>query len=87
VLAAEHFLGFGGVDLVFERIERLGQVVGDVLAALRPLQEHADVVEFLREAVAKFEILGQPPLTLQGLLRFSLFVPEIGRGDLLFELR
>jgi hypothetical protein len=87
VLATEHLLGFGGVDLVFERVERLAQVVGDVLAALRPLQEYADVVELFREAVAELEILGEPPLALQGLLRLSLVVPEIGGGDLLFELR
>jgi hypothetical protein len=86
VLAAEHLLGLGGVDLVFERIERLGEIVGDVLAALRPLEQDADVVELFREAVAELEVLGQPPLALQGLLRFGLVVPEVGRGDLLFEL-
>jgi hypothetical protein len=87
VLAAEHLLGFGGVNLFFERVERLGQFVGDAFAALRPLQQHPDVVELLRKAVAKLEILGEPPLALQGLLRLGLVVPEVGRRDLLFELR
>jgi hypothetical protein len=87
VLAAEHLLGFGGVNLFFERIERLGQVVGDALAVLCPLQQHSEVVELLRETVAQLEVLGEPPLALQGLLCLGLVVPEVGRRDFLLELR
>jgi hypothetical protein len=87
VLATEHLLGFSAVDLLFERVEGLGQVGGDVLAALRPFEEDANVVDLSGKAVAQLEVLGEPALALQGLLRLGLIVPEVGGGDLLFELR
>jgi hypothetical protein len=50
VLAAEHLLRFDGVDLRFERVERLRQIRGDVLTALRPFEQDADVVDLLAQA-------------------------------------
>jgi hypothetical protein len=87
VLAAEHLLGFDGVDLRFERIERARQVAADILAAARPFEQDPNVVDLLAEAVALLEIFGKAALTLEGLLCFGLVVPEIRRRDLLFELR
>jgi hypothetical protein len=87
VLAAQHLLGFGRVDLLFEGVERLLQIGGDILAAFGPFEQHADVVELLGEAVAKLEVFRQPALALQRLLRLGLVVPEIRGGDFLFELR
>jgi hypothetical protein len=87
VLAAEHLLRFDGVDLRFERIERLRQIGGDVLAAFRPLQQDADVVDLLAEAVALLEVFGKTALPLQRLLRLGLVVPETRGGDAAFELR
>jgi hypothetical protein len=87
VLAAEHLLGFRGVDLRFERIDRPLEVRADILAALRPFEQHAEVVGLLRQAVAELAVLRQAALPLQGLLRFGLVVPEIRRGDFSFELR
>jgi hypothetical protein len=86
VLAAEHLLGFSRLDLRFERVERFLEVGGHVFARLRPLEQDADVVDFLGKAVAQLDIFGQPALALQGLLRLGLVVPEIRRGDLLLEL-
>jgi hypothetical protein len=87
VLAAKHLLGFGGIDFLLEGVERSRQVGGDVFARLRPLEQDAEVVDLLLEAVAQLEVFGEPALALQGLLGLVLFVPEIGRRDLLFELR
>jgi len=87
VLAAEHLLRLDGVDLRLERIEGARQVAGDVLAAARPFEQDADVVDLLAEAVALLEIFGKAALPLEGLLRFGLVVPEIGGGDAAFELR
>jgi hypothetical protein len=87
VLAAEHLLGFDGVDLRVEGIERARQVAADILAAARPFEQDADVVDLLREAVALLEIFGQAALPLEGLLCLGLVVPEIGGGDAAFELR
>jgi hypothetical protein len=87
VLAAEHLPGFDGVDLGLERVERLRQIGGDVLATPRPFEQHADIVDFLGEAVALLEIFSETALPLEGLLRFGLVVPESGGGDAAFELR
>jgi hypothetical protein len=86
VLAAQHFLGFGSVDLLFERSQGAGEVRGDIFPALRPFDQHADVVDLLGEAVAEFQILGKPTLALQRFLRLGLIVPEGRRRDFLFEL-
>jgi hypothetical protein len=87
VFAAEHFLGLDRVDLQFERIERALQVAANVLARLRPFEQHADVVDLLGEAVALLDVFGKAALALKGLLRLSLVVPEVLRPDLPFELR
>jgi hypothetical protein len=87
VLAAEHLPGLDGIDLRFERIERLHQVSRHVLAALTPFEQDADVVDLLAKAVALLEIFGEASLALEGFLGFSLVVPEIGGGDPAFELR
>jgi hypothetical protein len=87
VLAAEHLLGFDGVDLRFERIERARQVAADILAAARPFEQDPNVVDLLAEAVALLEIFGKAPLALEGLLGVGLVVPEIRGGNAAFELR
>jgi hypothetical protein len=87
VLAAKHLLGLGGFNLLLERIQRPLEIGGDVFPALHPLEQDAEIVDLLGEAVAQFEVLGETALTLQRLLCFGLVVPEIRGGDLLFELR
>jgi len=87
VLAAEHLPGFDGVDLRFECIERARQIAADILAAARPFEQDADVVDLLPEAVALLEIFGKAALPLEGLLRFGLVVPKSRGGDAAFQLR
>jgi len=87
VLAAQHFLGFRGVDLRFEGIDRALEVRADILAALRPFEQHPEVVGLFREAVAELDVFRETALPLQGLLGFGLVVPERRRRDLPFELR
>jgi hypothetical protein len=86
VFAAQHLLGLRGFDLRLERHERLLEIGRDILAALRPLEQHADVADLVRKAVAQLDVFGEPALALQGLLRLGLVVPEIRRRDFLFEL-
>jgi len=69
--------------LHFERIERALEIGGDVFALLRPVEQDAKVVDLLGQAVAELEVFGEPPLAQEGFLGFGLFVPEVGRGDLL----
>jgi hypothetical protein len=87
VFAAEHLLRLDGVDLRLERVERARQVAGDILAALRPFEQDANVVDLLAEAVALLEIFGEAALPLECLLCVGLVVPESGGGDAAFELR
>jgi hypothetical protein len=87
VLAAEHLLGLGRVDLLVERVKGAGQVGQHVFPAARPLEQHADVVGLRGQAGAELDVFGQPALPLQRLLRVGLVVPEVGRRDLLLELR
>jgi hypothetical protein len=87
MLASQHLLGFGGLHLGGERIERAREIRGDVLSALGPLNQDAEIVDFLGEAVAQLEVFSKTTLALQGLLGLGLVVPEFWSGDLLFELR
>jgi hypothetical protein len=86
VLAAEHLLGFGGIDLRFERIECAFEIGPDILTAARPFEQHAKVVDLGGKAVAQLEILREAALPLEGFLCLGLVVPETGSADLLFEL-
>jgi len=87
MLAAQHLLGFRGVDLGFQYVERAREVGADVFAAVCPFKQHTEVVNLLGKAGDELEVFGEPALTLKSLLGFGLVIPEAGRGDLLFELR
>jgi len=86
MLGAEHLLCFRGIDFRLQHVDGACEVDGDVFAALRPVEQHTEVVDFLREAGNELEVFGEPALTLQGFLCLRLLVPEVGSGDLLFEL-
>jgi hypothetical protein len=87
VFAAQHLLGFRGIDLLLERLEGAREIGHDLFPALRPFEQHAEVVDLLGEAVAQLDVFRETALPLQGLLSLGLVVPEIGPGDLPFELR
>ena len=59
MLAAEHFLGFDGIDLRLERIEGLRQIGRDVFPTLGPFEQDTDVVDLFAKAVALLEIFGE----------------------------
>jgi hypothetical protein len=79
VLAAEHFLDLAGLHLLIERLERFGELGVDRLPCFSPLDEHGQVFALLSERQHQIAILFQSPPALQGLLRFRLILPEIGR--------
>jgi hypothetical protein len=62
VLAAQHLLGFCGVNLRFERVDRALEIGADVFPALHPLEQHAEIVGLFRKAVAQLDVLGETAL-------------------------
>jgi hypothetical protein len=85
VLAAEHLLDLGRLDLAFESIKRALQIVGDVLTLASPVEEHTEVVDFAPERVSKLAFVAQAPPALQRFLRLGLVLPKIRRGDARLE--
>jgi hypothetical protein len=87
VLAAQHLLDLAGFDVFLEHVERALQVGVHRLAGFRPLDQDADIVGVLAEALGKLPVLLQPPPALQDFLCVGLVVPEIRCGRLRFYLR
>jgi hypothetical protein len=87
VLAAEHLLGLGRVDFRLELVEPARQIGADILAGVRPLDQHAEVVGAPLERSPERLIFLQAPATLHHLLCFGLVVPEAGLANPLFDLR
>jgi len=85
VLAAEHLLGFTGVDLRGEIVERAAEIVGDRLPGLAPFDEHRQVLEPLAQRFAEIAILFEAAPALQQLLRRRLVFPEVRGTDALFD--
>jgi hypothetical protein len=86
VLTTEHLLRLGHLDFLIELVERAREVRRDVFARIGPFDEHGEIVAPAFQGISKREVLLQPSLPLQGLLRFRLVVPEIWCGDTLLEL-
>jgi hypothetical protein len=87
VLAAEHLLDFCRFHFGLQRLDRALQVVGDILAALGPLEQDAQIVELSDQRIAQVDLLAQPAAALQGLLGLGLIRPEVRCGDALFYRR
>jgi hypothetical protein len=87
VFAAEHLLGLAGVDFGAEIVEALGEIARDVLARLRPFDEHREIVGSPLQRLAESDIAFERLPALQDLLRRSLVLPEVGVRGLLLYLR
>ena len=86
VLAAEHLLDLGGLDLGLEFVEAALQVGGHVLAGVGPLDAARRDRRRRRPSESReLDVLAQAALPLQRPLRLGLVVPEVGRGDPGFE--
>ena len=84
VLAAEHLLGLGRLHLPLQLVEPALEVGADVLPAVRPFDEHREVVQTAAQRLAQRDVVFDATTPLHHLLRVGLVVPE-GRagGDLL----
>jgi len=85
VLAAEHLLDLAGLHLLVERLEPAGELGVDRLARIGPLDEDGEVVALLLEGQDEVAILLEAAASLLDFLRFSLILPELGRGGAGFE--
>jgi hypothetical protein len=86
VLAAEHLLGFAGIDLRGQIVERAAEIVSDRLAGLGPFGEDGEVVETGSERGREIPILFEPPAPLEQLLRGRLILPEVSGPDAILDL-
>jgi hypothetical protein len=80
VLAAQHLLGLGGLDLALELVEPARQVGGDVLPSRAPLHEHRQVVGTALERGEQGEIVLDTAAALHDFLRLGLVAPEVCGG-------
>jgi hypothetical protein len=94
VLARQHLLDLGALDLALERVEPFDQLATDVLPLRPPLDEDAEIVAALAQRLDQVAILLQPPASLQQALRLGLVLPEVrlrdarlDPGELLLRLR
>jgi len=85
VLAAEHLLGFAGVDLRREIVESAAEIVGHRLPGLAPFDENGEILEPLAQRFAEILIFFEAAAALQQLLRCRLVLPEVRRSDALFD--
>jgi hypothetical protein len=85
VLAAEHLLDLGGLDLGLEGVDRALEISADILALLRPLDQHAEIVQLAYQRVAQLDLVREATPALQGLLRRRLILPEVRRRYARFD--
>jgi hypothetical protein len=77
VLAAEHFLDLGALDLGFEIVEAAREIGGDVLARFCPLDEDCQIVAPPSQGRRQGDFLFEAAPALEHLLRFGLILPEV----------
>jgi hypothetical protein len=87
VFPAQHPLDFSRFDLGLEFVEAAAKVGIDVLARLRPLDQHREIRHPAGEGGAQLDVLGQPALALQHALRLGLVLPEVRMADLRLQDR
>jgi hypothetical protein len=86
VLASENASRFGGVESLIEAIETRGNLGGDILAALGPFDQHAEIVLLFCQGIDQVDFVLKPLSSLEGSLGFRLIIPEFRLGDALLEL-
>jgi len=86
VLAAQHLLGFAGVDQRGQVVQCAPEVVGNRLPRLAPLDEDGEIVEPLAQRFAETAVLLEAPAALQELLRRRLVLPEVGGANALLDV-
>jgi hypothetical protein len=77
-LAGKQRPDLGSFDVTPERVECRRQIGGDLLALLRPLDEHGDIVGLFAKRGGQITVAFEAATPLKGLLRSRLILPEVG---------
>ena len=86
VLAAEHLLRLGRLDLRLKLAETSHEIRVDVLPGVRPFDQHAQIVGASAERLAQGHVILQTPPALHYLLRVGLVTPEIRLAGPLLDI-
>ena len=87
VLAAEHLLGLGRLDLERQRVEAAREIRKHVFARGGPFDQHGQILFTRAQAVDEIALLLEPAAALEHFLRLGLVLPEIGGSGALLEFR
>jgi hypothetical protein len=85
VLAAEHLLVLGGLDLGLQLGEASLEVIVDGLVLLEPFADDHEVGRGGLQARREIDVLPEAPAALEDLLGLCLVAPEVRRADALLE--
>jgi hypothetical protein len=85
VLAAEHLLVLGGLDLGLQLGEAPVEVLVDGLVLLEPFADDHEVGRGGLQARREIDVLAEAAAPLEDLLRLCLVAPKIGGADALLE--
>jgi hypothetical protein len=83
VLAAEHLLGFTGLDFGEQLVEPAGEILEDRFPGLGPFDENRQIVDTPLQRLAHVAVVFEAAAALQQLLRAGLVLPEVRVGDAL----
>jgi hypothetical protein len=86
VLAAEHLLGFAGVNLQGQLVESPTEIGRDGLSGFGPFDQHLQVVELPLQRIAQLDVLLEAAAALLDFLRVRLVLPEVRSADEFFYL-
>jgi hypothetical protein len=85
-IARQHRANLGRLDVTRERLQAAGQLVPDLLALSRPVEQDGQIVPLLAQRFGQRLVILKPAPFLKDLLRRALVLPEIGRGNPRLEL-
>jgi hypothetical protein len=85
-ITRQHRPDLGGLHVARVRLETARQLVGDLLALPRPVEQDGQIVALLAQRLGQRLVTLEPPPFLEDLLRRALVLPEVRRGNAGFEV-
>jgi hypothetical protein len=85
-IAREHRADLGGLHVARVGFQAPRELVADLLALPRPVEQNGQIVALLAERLGQCLVVLKAPPFLEDLLRAALVLPEIRRGNARFEV-